>query len=268
MVADLSQLIDAHNRGEDTDERFAEFMDKHGQFFPERPADLVEELIDSLARRAAAQERMMDGLSAEQRAELADLMAQRAWPTSGWPARWPTCRTRCAGPAGPAAGAAREQDARRRAGRSAWATRPAPSPELADLEALYASSPRATPGASLDDIDEELLERALGRPAVDDLEALRQLERELRAAGLPQPVRRARWSSPPGGPAAGRDRAAPGLRRCSSPTGRGHHDVRDAGAAGRADRRSRGAGSSATSSRSTSSGRCRNAVLRAPRRRS
>jgi len=75
MVADLSQLIDAHNRGEDTDERFQQFMDKHGQFFPEDPQS-VEELIDQLARRAAAQERMMAGLSPEQRAELADLMAQ------------------------------------------------------------------------------------------------------------------------------------------------------------------------------------------------
>src|SRR4030095_3536147 len=50
-------------------------MDKHGQFFPDDP-QTIEELIDSLARRAAAQERMMAGLSAEQRAELADLMAQ------------------------------------------------------------------------------------------------------------------------------------------------------------------------------------------------
>ena len=56
MVADLSALIDAHNRGEDTDERFREFMDKHGQFFPDDPQS-IEELIDSLARRAAAQER-------------------------------------------------------------------------------------------------------------------------------------------------------------------------------------------------------------------
>ena len=47
MVADLSALIDAHNRGEDTDERFREFMDKHGQFFPDDPQS-VEELIDSL----------------------------------------------------------------------------------------------------------------------------------------------------------------------------------------------------------------------------
>ncbi|WP_324276074.1 hypothetical protein [Blastococcus brunescens] len=71
MVADLSQLIDAHNRGEDTDERFADFMAKHGQFFPDDPQS-IEELVDSLARRAAAQERMMAGLS----------------PSSG-----PSCRT-------------------------------------------------------------------------------------------------------------------------------------------------------------------------------
>src|SRR3982751_2262272 len=57
MIADLSQLVDAHNRGEDTDEQVREFMDKHGQFFPENPEN-IEELIDSLARRAAAQERM------------------------------------------------------------------------------------------------------------------------------------------------------------------------------------------------------------------
>src|ERR687889_585407 len=31
MVADLSRLIDAHNRGEDTDQQFRDFMEKHGQ---------------------------------------------------------------------------------------------------------------------------------------------------------------------------------------------------------------------------------------------
>ena len=41
-------------------EQFAEFMDKHGAVLPGQPADL-EELVDSLARRAAAQERMMAG---------------------------------------------------------------------------------------------------------------------------------------------------------------------------------------------------------------
>src|ERR687893_1588442 len=75
MVADLSRLIHAHNPGEDTDEQFREFMDRHGQFFPDDPQS-VDELVDSLARRAAAQERMMAGLSPEQRAELGELMAQ------------------------------------------------------------------------------------------------------------------------------------------------------------------------------------------------
>jgi uncharacterized protein with von Willebrand factor type A (vWA) domain len=37
MVADLSALVDAHNRGEDTDQQFADFMAKHGQFFPDDP---------------------------------------------------------------------------------------------------------------------------------------------------------------------------------------------------------------------------------------
>jgi uncharacterized protein with von Willebrand factor type A (vWA) domain len=75
MVADLSALVDAHNRGEDTDSQFADFMGKHGEFFPDSP-ESVEELIDALARRAAAQQRMMAGLSPEQRAELQDLMGQ------------------------------------------------------------------------------------------------------------------------------------------------------------------------------------------------
>ena len=39
------------------------------------------------------------------------------------------------------------------------------------------------PGASLDDVDEERCERALGRQAVDDLEALRRIERELERQG-------------------------------------------------------------------------------------
>src|SRR3712207_9356714 len=56
--------------------------------------------------------------------------------------------------------------------------------ELADLEALSNQLSQGYAGASLADVDEELLERALGRPAVDDLAALRQLERELERQGF------------------------------------------------------------------------------------
>src|SRR5207342_3904192 len=34
MLEDLNDLLDAHARGEDTEEQFREFMDRHGEFFP------------------------------------------------------------------------------------------------------------------------------------------------------------------------------------------------------------------------------------------
>nr|WP_204331730.1 VWA domain-containing protein [Geodermatophilus sabuli] len=228
MVADLSQLIDAHNRGEDTDEQFADFMDRHGQFFPDDPQS-VEELIDSLARRAAAQERMMAGLSPDQRAELADLMAQAMSDM------------------GLASEMAHLQDALRQArpdlpwgqrgqvpdGEQALGLGDATSAvaELADLESLSNQLSQGYAGASLADVDEELLERALGRPAVDDLGALRQLERELERQGyLNRSDGKLELS-----PKAVRRLGATALRRVFAQldaTGRGEHDVADAGAAG------------------------------------
>ncbi len=228
MVADLSQLVDAHNRGEDTDQQFRDFMDKHGQFFSDDPQS-IEELIDSLARRAAAQERMMAGLSPEQRAELADLMNQAMSDM------------------GLASEMAHLQDALRQARPDLpWGQRgqvPDGEPslglgdatsavaELADLEALSNQLSQGYAGASLADIDEELLERALGRPAVDDLAALRQMERELERQGyLNRSDGRLELS-----PKAVRRLGATALRRVFAKldaTGRGDHDVADAGAAG------------------------------------
>ncbi len=75
MMADLNALLGKHARGEDTAEDFEQFMEKHGEFFPENPKD-VDELIDALARRQAAAERMMRSLSREQQQELAGLMQQ------------------------------------------------------------------------------------------------------------------------------------------------------------------------------------------------
>src|SRR4051812_39395637 len=58
MLADLNEMLEADARGEHTQEQFDEFMAKHGDLFPDSPANL-EELVDSLARRAAAAERLM-----------------------------------------------------------------------------------------------------------------------------------------------------------------------------------------------------------------
>ena len=52
LSSDLTDLLDKHARGEDTDEDFREFMDKHGDAFPEHPQN-VDELIDSAIDGAA-----------------------------------------------------------------------------------------------------------------------------------------------------------------------------------------------------------------------
>ena len=75
MLTDLNDLLAKHARGEDTPEDFADFMDKHGEFFPENPQN-VDELIDAIAERAAAAQRMMNSMTAEQRAELMSLAEQ------------------------------------------------------------------------------------------------------------------------------------------------------------------------------------------------
>ena len=75
MLADLNALLAAHARNEDTTDAFADFMAKHGEFFPEQP-ETIEELIDALARRQAAAQRMLASLSPEQREQLGQLMSQ------------------------------------------------------------------------------------------------------------------------------------------------------------------------------------------------
>ncbi|MEV1199358.1 vWA domain-containing protein, partial [Microbispora rosea] len=83
----------------------------------------------------------------------------------------------------------------------------------------------------LDDVDEAAIRRALGRSAVDDLEALRQVERELEAQGY---LRRNRGKLELT-PKAVRRLGETALRRvfASLDSGRrGDHDQRDAGTAG------------------------------------
>lgn len=75
MLEDLNELLEHHARGEDTDEEFADFMSRYGDYFPENPND-VDELIDVLAQRSAAAQRMLQSMSEEQRNELMNLSAQ------------------------------------------------------------------------------------------------------------------------------------------------------------------------------------------------
>ncbi|HEX3680741.1 MAG TPA: hypothetical protein VHU90_13550, partial [Galbitalea sp.] len=79
MLGDLNKLLESHRRGEDSQDQFDEFMAKHGEYFPENPQN-IDELLDSLAQRAAAAQRMRNSMTQEQRDEL-DALAQQAFGT-------------------------------------------------------------------------------------------------------------------------------------------------------------------------------------------
>jgi uncharacterized protein with von Willebrand factor type A (vWA) domain len=227
MLRDLNDMLDADARGEDTSEQFARFMEQHGEFFPDNPRTL-DELVDSLARRAAAAQRLMNSLSPEQQAELAGLM-QQAMQGSGLESEMGRLadQLRARRPELDWAGRERMQGNRPLGlGDATTALE-----ELADLEELDTALSQDYPGASIDDVDPELLERALGRNAVDDLEALRRIERELQRQGY---VERSKGDV---------ELTPRGLRRLGETAlrrvfdrldagGRGDHDTHDAGAAG------------------------------------
>jgi uncharacterized protein with von Willebrand factor type A (vWA) domain len=227
MMTALNDMLDAHARGEHTQEQFDEFMSKYGDFFPENPANL-DELIDTLARRAAAAQRLMDSLTPEQRAELSALMAQ-AMDQAGLDEQMSRLQQglRSARPQLRWGGRER-MDGDEPMG---YADGTGALAELADLEQLDDLLSQDYPGASLDDIDEELVAQALGQRAVDDLEHLRRIERELRDQGY---LRRSSDGMTLT-PRALRRLGQTALRRVFDvleARGRGGHDVRDAGAAG------------------------------------
>ncbi|MET8157278.1 hypothetical protein ABZT47_12955 [Sphaerisporangium sp. NPDC005289] len=227
MMSDLNDMLDRDAQGRHTQQDFQQFMEKYGEFFPENPRNL-EELVDILARRAAAAQRMLASMTPEQRAELQALIDQTL----------------------DQAGLS-EQMAR--LGEALYARRPdlawdgsermdgdqplgmgdavSALEELADLDRLEQSLAQDYPGARLDDVDEAAIRRALGRSAVDDLEALRRIERELEEQGY---LRRQRGKLELT-PKAVRRLGETALRRVfdSLDAGRrGDHDQRDAGAAG------------------------------------
>ncbi|HEX3955605.1 MAG TPA: hypothetical protein VHZ03_03120 [Trebonia sp.] len=180
MLSDLRQMLDADTRGEHTPEDFDRFMAQYGDMFPDSPQNL-EELVDSLVRRMMAAERLLESLSDEQREELASLMAQ-AMEDAGLAAEMAAL--------GDALRARRPELGRPQRGVRMSGDEPlglgdatSAVGELADLADLENALSQDYAGASLDDVDEEAVRRALGRQAVDDIEALRQIERELERQG-------------------------------------------------------------------------------------
>jgi uncharacterized protein with von Willebrand factor type A (vWA) domain len=227
MMHDLNDLLERHARGEDTTDQFAEFMNKHGDFFPEKPSN-VDELIDALARRAAAGERLMRSLSAQQQEELAGLLRQ-ALGNGSLAAEM--------GRLGDNLRALRPdlnwgRGERMRGGRDlGYGEAAGALEEIGDLDNLMDQLGQDMPGSTLDDIDVESVQRNLGRDAADDVRRLQELERELRRQG---------WVSRG---SDGLTLSPKALRRLGQSAlntvfadldhgRRGQHDLHDAGAAG------------------------------------
>jgi uncharacterized protein with von Willebrand factor type A (vWA) domain len=181
MLSDLNNLLAAHSRGDpNTSQRFKQFMRRHGDFFPEHPRN-IEELIDALAARAAAAQRMINSMSSQQRAELAQLTQQAfgdPWfaqqlamldaqlqalrPDEDWQG---SERFRGQDPFGLGKGTQAMAD-------------------LAELDALAEQLAQSYVGARAEDIDLDALARQLGNEARIDARRLAELERELERHGF------------------------------------------------------------------------------------
>ncbi|ORL32991.1 hypothetical protein A5N78_07930 [Prescottella equi] len=180
MLEDLNALLDSHARGEDTTEQFEQFMNRHGEFFPENPRN-TDELLDSLARRAAAAQRLRNSLTPDQRAEL-DALAQQAFgdPSLTNQLDRLDAHLQAARPGEDWTGSAEfrgDEGLGLGEGTSAVA-------DVADLERLSQQLSQQYPGAQLDDIDTEALARQLGDEAVADARTLADLEKALQQQGF------------------------------------------------------------------------------------
>jgi uncharacterized protein with von Willebrand factor type A (vWA) domain len=180
MLSDLNELLAAHARGEDTRAQFQEFMDKHGEFFPENPQD-IDELIDALAARSAAAQRMMNSMSEQQRSELAQLMQQAfgspelAQQVSALDANLHALRP----------GEDWDSSARMRGQHGLDMPEGVQAMiDLGEADALAEQLAQSYPGARLEDIDLDALARQLGDEPAVGARRLSELERELAHQGL------------------------------------------------------------------------------------
>jgi uncharacterized protein with von Willebrand factor type A (vWA) domain len=182
MLAELNLMIEARERGEDTQPRFEAFMQRFGDFFPENPRTL-DELLEQMARRMAALSRLLASLSPEQRAEL-QALAQEV--LQDMDLAFEVDRL-----AGSLSGMFPEMpwdDPALAAGDDAMPMRATVDAleRLSDYEELDRAMKADYAGASIDDVDEERLRRTLGEDAVRDVRRLKEIERALEQAGLVQ----------------------------------------------------------------------------------
>ena len=182
MLSDLNELLEKHRLGTDTQDDFDAFMRKHGDFFagPDGNPQDIDELLDALAQRSAAAQRMLNSMTPEQREELMALSAQ-------------------------AFGSPELMDSLSRLDSNLQALRPGEDwggseefsgdqglglgdgtgvlQDLAELDDLAEQLSQSYGGARLDDVDLDKLARQVGNDAAVSARTLQELERALRDSG-------------------------------------------------------------------------------------
>lgn len=182
MLAELNDLLDRRAAGEDIDDDFEEFLDRHADQFPERPTSL-DELLASLRSRMAGMARLVSQMTPEQRAELfalnravlddldLELQLQRLQEHLG-PMDLPPMPGGPGGEGQPMPGPS-----------SSLAAAVGAMEQLNAMDRLDAQLAGMDPADLLGNVDEELLARELGPQAVEDLRELRQIEKLLSESG-------------------------------------------------------------------------------------
>ena len=227
MLDDLNNLLDKHANGEDSQQDFDDFMAKHGEFFPENPRN-IDELLDSLAQRAAAAQRFRNSLSEQQRAEL-DQLAQQAFgsPSLMNALNRLDAHLQSARPGEDWEGSQRfSGDNPMGMGEGAQAMA-----DIAELEQLAEQLSQSYSGASMDDVDLDMLAHQLADDAAVDARTLAELERALMNQGFLDRGSDGQWRL---SPKAMRQLGQAALRDVAQQlSGRhGERDTRRAGAAG------------------------------------
>lgn len=227
MLDDLNNLLDKHAQGQDTEQDFKDFMSKHGEFFPENPKN-IDELLDSLAQRAAAAQRFRNSLSEQQRAEL-DQLAQNAFgsPSLMNALNRLDSHLQAARPGEDWNGSQRfSGDNPLGMGEGAQAMN-----DIAELEQLADQLSQSYAGAQMDDVDLDMLARQLGEDAAVDARTLAELEKAMMNQGFLDRGSDGQWRL---SPKAMRQLGQAALRDVAQQlSGRhGERETRRAGAAG------------------------------------
>ncbi len=174
MLADLNDMVERRQAGEDVDAEFEQFMRRYGDAVPGRPRNL-DELMEALSAQMARSRALLDAMTPEQRARLAELSEAVLEGDAGLELELGRLAANLAGT--PLAGDQFEIGLQLGPGSGVLSE----LSDLSDLEQLLAGAP--SPGA-LAEVDIERARQLLGDQEARSLQALSEMANRLKAAGL------------------------------------------------------------------------------------